>query len=157
MSATPATDELRRAAYRVADAARQVEALIVHTPASATAWADLRWAHAHLSAVLRLAPDTPDEAAGSPMAETSERTTPTVQRDPSVHVSALQDAGWLRLEVKSPRRWVPPGSDGSRADRMTQTEALAALRAQAGQARQAAGMPRDAVPAGRHTPAREGT
>lgn len=56
-SAPAPADPLRRAAYTIANAARQIEAALAHTPATALTWEDLRWAHAHLTDVLRLAPE----------------------------------------------------------------------------------------------------
>ncbi len=131
-SATPA-DDLRRAAYRVADAARQVEDAMAYTPATAPAWADLRWAHARLSAVLRLAPDADSGPVLAPQdvpKRPGRRARETAEITRDAWPIELEAAGWACLDVKSCRRWVPPGSDGRRADRVTLTEA-GALRGQA--------------------------
>ncbi|MEU1679285.1 hypothetical protein ABZ422_09385 [Micromonospora zamorensis] len=137
-TADPASaDALRRAAYRLADAARQVEAALARTPANTPTWADLRWAHARLTAVLRLAPD-PDQGEepappALPPLPASQGRQPYGTRVPrNLWPLELETAGWLHLEVRASRRWVPPGSDGRRSERMTLTDAWAALRAQGG-------------------------
>ncbi|WP_371408896.1 hypothetical protein OG423_32120 [Micromonospora zamorensis] len=137
-TAEPArADALRRAAYTIAAATQQVEAALAHAPANTPTWADLRWAHARLTAVLRLAPDPdqgePPEHSPSPTLPAPQGRQPYGTRVPrNLWPLELEAAGWLHLEVRASRRWVPPGSDGRRSERMTLTDAWAALRAQGG-------------------------
>ncbi|MEU4338381.1 hypothetical protein AB0F59_27620 [Micromonospora lupini] len=136
MTAPAAVDALRRAAYTIAAATQQVEAALARTPANTPTWADLRWAHARLTAVLRLAPD-PDPGEPAPPALPA-LPAPQGRQPYGTRVLRnswplkLEAAGWLHLEVRTSRRWVPPGSDGRQSERMTLTDAWAALRAQGG-------------------------
>ncbi|MFG2167417.1 hypothetical protein [Micromonospora chersina] len=136
----PGVDEVRKAAYRVADAVRAVEDAIAYTPADAEGWDDLRWAAQRLGAVLALAPEPDDVKSGKWISRP--RSAPVILPDGGpkggyrrAERERLLAAGWRRLDLpQTSRCWIPPGCDGTqRAERQTLTAALAALDAEQGQ------------------------
>ncbi|NES30067.1 hypothetical protein GCE86_06675 [Micromonospora terminaliae] len=139
----PGVDEVRKAAYRVADAVRAVEDALAYTPANQASWDDLRWSAKRLSSLLRLAPERLDDAEPVRLADSDRprvrRAAPAVLPDGGAHGNyrradreRLLAAGWRRVDILGDSRcWVPPGCDGGvRSERRSLAAALAALDAE---------------------------